>query len=149
MTCACYGEDIIEGHSHICDDDSLDCFTKSCCTFSSCFIVMFMSSYFPIKFPYDIEEEYSTEEFESRDFHEKYNSEREEDTQYRSTCHSPKYSFFPYFWWEIFCCHSYEDSIITAHHEIYEDDIEKCKCSCTRKKMSKIGRKCFKHREKL
>ncbi len=84
---------------------------------------MFVRSDLSIKFPYNIEEEYSTEELESRDLHEKYDSEREEDAEYCGSCNSPKYSFFPHLGREIFRCHTDEDGIITTHHEVDEDDI--------------------------
>ncbi len=131
MTCSRNSEDIIEGHSYISDDDSLDCCRERICFFSM-FIMVFVSANFSIKFPYNIEEKYRSEEFESRNFHEPNSTKRENNSQNSRSCNSPKYCLFSCSSREFLCCHAYENGIVTAHNEIDEYNIEKCKntCSC-------------------
>jgi hypothetical protein len=108
--------------------------------------MMFVSADLSIKFPDDIEEQYRSEELESRDLQEKYHPERKNNTQKCRTSDSPEDRFFPKFWREVFGRHTDEDSVIPAHHEIDEDDVHERKCPCRSKQMEKI---CFESREKF
>ena len=85
---------------------------------------MFIRTDLAIELPYDIEEEYRTEEFETRNLKQKYYSEWKNNTEYRRASNSPEDSFLTYFWGEIRRCHTYEDGIISAHDQIDEYDIE-------------------------
>ncbi len=145
MTCSCYGEDIVEWHGYISDDDRLDSCPKCCSSFFS-FFMMLVRSDLSVELPYHIEEEDGTEELESRYLHEPDNPERKYNTQNRSTSHSPKYRFFSFCSLEFLRCHPDQDSIVTAHHEVDHDDVEECKCSCRGEEMSKVRSKGFKHR---
>ncbi len=143
MTRSGYGEDIIEAHSHICDDDGL--YRRLKCRgirTPSMFIMVLTRTYLTIKFPYYVEEEYRAQELEPRYREEKYDSERKNNTQYRRTCYSPEYGFFPQFWREIFGRHTDEDSIISAHDEVDEDDIQECECTCRGENMEKVRFEC-------
>ena len=106
-----------------------------------------MSSDLTIELPYDIEKENSSEEFESWYLHEPDDSEREYDTEHSSTSYSPEYCLLAISSSELLGRHPNEDSIISTHDEVDEDDIEKSKCSCAREYVSKISRKSIKHRE--
>ena len=75
MTGTCYSEDIIETHSDISDDDRLYSSFESGSSFSSSMFIMFIRTDLSIEFPYDIEEEYCTKEFETRNLKQKYYSE--------------------------------------------------------------------------
>jgi hypothetical protein len=108
----------------------------------------FVGADLTIELPDDIEEEDGAEELESRDLHEVYDPEGKYDTEDRCPEDSPEDGFFLEFWWEIFCCHTDEDSIIPAHHDIDENDIEKSKCACRGENMLKIREKCIKHRKR-
>lgn len=129
MTCSCDREDIIEGHSNISDNYRLDGCREGISFFSSFFMV-FVSTDFTIKLPYDIEEEDSTEEFESWNLHEPYRPKWEDDSENGCSCYSPEYCFGSFSSLEFFGCHTDEDSIISTHHEVYEDDIEEREESC-------------------
>ena len=98
MTGTCYSEDIIETHSDISDDDRLYCSFESGSSFSSSMFIMFIRTDLSIEFPYDIEEEYRTEEFETRNLKQKYYSEWKNNTEYRRASNSPEDSFLTYFW---------------------------------------------------
>lgn len=148
MTCSGNREDVIEWHRDIRDDDGLDSSFKGGSRLSSSMFGMFTRAYLTIKFPYHIEKEDGTEKFETRNFQEKDNAKGKNDTKDSGSCDSPKNRFFSHCWRQIFCCHAYEDSIISAHDEIYEDDIEEGKCSGRCEKMSKIDSKSIKHRKK-
>jgi len=74
MTGSSYGEDIVETHRDICDNNGLDGSPESDSSYFSFFMV-FMGSNLSVEFPYDIEEEYSTHEFESWNLHEPYDPE--------------------------------------------------------------------------
>ena len=114
-------EDIIEGHSDISNNNSFDGCRKSCSS-SSSLVMCFVSSDFSIELPYDIEEEDCTEEFETWNLEEKYDSERKNYSQYGGTCHSPEYCLLFESWWKIFRCHTDEDRIVSTHDEVDEDD---------------------------
>lgn len=137
MTCTCNCEDIVERHCDICDDNGFDSFTESCCCLSS-FFVMLMCAYLAVELPYDVEEEYRTEELESRNLEEEYYPKWEYDTEDRCTSYSPKYCFFAHLGREILGCHTYEDGIISTHDKVDEDDIEQCKSTCRGKKMHEV-----------
>lgn len=141
MTGTCDSEDIIERHGDVSDDDRLDSLTESCCWFST-FFVVFMCAYLTVELPYDVEEEYCSEELESWYLHEEDNSEWEYDTQYRCTCHSPEYRLASEFWGEVLGCHTDEDGIVSTHDEVDEDDVEQCKCSCRSEKMHEVWLQC-------
>lgn len=132
MTRTCDGEDIIQRHGDIGDDDSLDRSTK-CRRTATMFLMMLARTDLTIELPYDVEEEDSTEELESRYLEEEYDPQWEYDTENCSTCDSPEYCFSSEFWREFLCRHTDEDSIITAHDEVDEDDIEQRECSCCSK----------------
>ena len=83
-----------------------------------------MSSDLSVELPYYVEEEYGTEELESRYLHEPYDSERKYDTEDRRTSNSPEYRLFAIGSSEPLGCHTDEDRIVTTHHEIYHDDVE-------------------------
>lgn len=140
MTGTCYGEDVIQWHSDISDDDRLDRRAK-CTRTRSMLFMMLARTYLTIELPYDIEEEDGTEELESRYLEEKYDPQWEYDTEYCSTGDSPEYGFSPEFWWEFLCRHTDEDGIVTTHDEVYEDDIEQCKSSCRSEEVKKISLK--------
>ena len=99
-----------------------------------------------IELPDNIEEEDGSEEFESRNLEEQYHSEWEYDTQDCRTRHSPEDSFLAYFLREFLGRHPDEYSIIPAHDEVDEDDIEKCEYSCRREEKREIW---FDEREKF
>ena len=110
---------------------------------------MFIRTDLSIEFPYDIEEEYRTEEFETRNLKQKYYSEWKNNTEYRRASNSPEDSFLTYFWREILRCHTYEDGIISAHDQIDEYDIKQSKYSCRSEEMKKVGRKSIEHKSFL
>lgn len=85
---------------------------------------MFMSSDLSVELPYYIQEQYSPEELESRYLHEPYDSEGENNTENSGASNSPKYGFFTICSLEFFGCHTDEDSIVSAHHEVDHDDIQ-------------------------
>lgn len=146
MTRSRYGEDIVEWHSDISDDNCLDCFHEAVSSFLS-FFLMLMGSNLSVEFPYDIEKEYCSEEFQSRNFHKKNDPKRKNNTKDRCPRHSPEYCLFSLSSLELLGCHTYKNGIIATHDEVDEDDIEESKCSCTREYMSKISRESIKHRE--
>lgn len=125
MTCSCYCEDIVEAHRHIGYYDGLYRCPESRSSLLA-FFMMLIGSDLTIELPYYIEEEYGSEELESRYLHEPYNTKREYDTQYSSTSYSVEYSLFAISTSESLGRHTDEDSVVTTHHEVYEDDIEKC-----------------------
>ncbi len=149
MTRSCYSKDIVETHSDIGNDDSLDGSLEGGCSLSSSMFGVLTRTYLTIELPYYIEEKYRPEEFESRDLEEKYDAQWEYDTEYRRTCDSPEYCLFLEFGREIFRRHTDEYSIISAHDEIDEDDIEEGECTCGGEKMKKVRREGVKHKEKL
>lgn len=130
MARSCNRKDIIEWHDDISNDDHLERF-KECIGISSMFIMMFTRAYLTVELPYNVEEEYCPEELESWDFEEEYDSEWKYNTEDSSSCHSPEYCFSAECRRELFGGHTDEDGIITTHHDIDEDDIEKGKESCT------------------
>lgn len=137
MTCTCDSEDIVERHRDICDDNRLDRSHK-CIRIGTVFFMMLARADLTIKLPYDIEEEYSPEELESRYLEEKYDSEWEDDTEDCRTCYSPKYRFFSQSWCKFLCRHTDQYSVVSTHDEVDEDDIEECKCSCRSKNMHEV-----------
>ncbi len=150
MAGSCDCEYVIEWHRDISDDDRLDSCTIVRSAISCSLFVMLMSPYLSIELPYHIEEEYRSEELKSRNLEEKYDPEGKYDTEDRRTCYSPKYCFFSHFWREIFGRHTDEDSIVSAHDEVDEDDIEQSECSCRSEEMEKIwfeSREKFEHKE--
>lgn len=111
-------------------------------------IMMLMDTDLAVELPHYIEEKYSSEELESRYLHQKYDSKREYDTEYRRARYPPEYCLLAEFWWEIFRCHTDQDSIVSAHHEVDEDDVEERKCTCRSEEVSKVSfeeRKEFRH----
>lgn len=127
---SCYRENIVETHSDIGYDDRLDCRGECCCRILASFFMVFVCTDLSVELPYHVEEEYRSEEFETRNLEEKYDSEWEDDTKNGCTSNSPKYCLLSHLWGEIFGCHPDKDSIISAHDEVDEDDIEECKSSC-------------------
>lgn len=139
MACSSDREDIVERHSHISNDDSLDGGSEGICFFSSLF-VMFVSANLTIELPYDIEKQEGSEEFESWNLHEPDGSEGEKYSKNRRTCNSPENRFLAFRSLKFFRCHADEDRIVSTHDEVDEDDIEQREESRGSKKMSKIGR---------
>lgn len=147
MTCSCNCQDVIQWHHDICDDNHLQCFEKVVCTSSMTFIMMFTGTYFTIKLPDNVEKQERSEKFKPRNLEEKDNTKGECDTENSSSNHSPKYCFTTKLGRELLGCHTDEDSIISTHHDIDENDIEKRKESGTRCESGEIGRKGFEHSE--
>ena len=149
MTRSSDGENIIEGHSDISDDDRFDsCWERT--RVSTSLFVMFTRTDLTVELPYHIEEQDRTEELESRNLEEKYDSEGEDDTQNRRTCDSPEDCFFLELWREFLCCHPDEDRIVPTHDEIDEDDIEEGECSCCGEEVCEVALELwykFEHRE--
>lgn len=137
MTCSCNGEDIIERHGNISDDDGFDSGTESICFFSS-FFLMFMSTNLTIELPYDVEKEDSAEEFESWNLHEPDGTKRKNNSKDCCTSNSPENRFLAFRSLEFLRCHPNENSIISTHDEIDEDDVQEGEKSCRSKKMSKV-----------
>lgn len=102
-----------------------------------------------IKLPYDIQKEYCSEEFESRYLKEEYNSKWKYNTEDGCTGNSPKYSLFSKFMRKILRRHTDKDSIITTHHEIDKDDIEKGKCTRRCEEMHEVSGESVEHTWKL
>jgi hypothetical protein len=100
--------------------------------------MMLVCSDFSIKFPYNIQKKEGPEEFESRNLEEPYCTEGEKNTKYGSTSNSPKDCLFSFCTFKILCRHPDEDSIVSTHDEVDEDDVEEGKSSCRSKNMSKI-----------
>ena len=101
--------------------------------------MMLTRSDFSVKFPYHIEEEDGSEELESWDLEEKYDSEREDDTEDGGTSNSPEDGFLSYLGRELLRRHTDEDSVISTHDEVDEDDIEERESACCREKVSEVG----------
>ena len=146
MTSTSDCENIVEWHSNISDDDGLDSFAESCCRLAM-FSSTLMRAYLSVELPYNIEEEYGSEELESWYLEEEYYPKWEYDAQDSGTSDSAEYGFFAHLWWEVLGCHTDEDSVISTHDEVDEDDIEQCECTCRGKKMSKVCWECIKHSE--
>ncbi len=141
-------EDIIETHGYICENNRLDGSPEILCPRGSLFM-MFTCSYLTVEFPYDIEEEECTEEFEAWNLEEVYDSQGEYNTEYRCSCDSPEDGFFSEFRCELLCCHPDKDRIVPTHDEIDEDDVQESKSTCRGEEMSKITLKWsneFEHR---
>lgn len=139
MTGSCDSEDIIEAHSDIGDDDRLYSHLERSSSCSSSMFRVFTRPYLTIEFPYDIEEEDSTEELESRNLEEKYDSEGEYDTQYRRSGDSPHDCFLLELWREVLGRHTDEDRIVPTHDEIDEDDVEQCESPCRSEEVSEVA----------
>ncbi len=132
VTCPGNGENIVEWHGNIGDDDHLYCCSEIAGLTGMFVIVVFACANLAVEFPDDIEEKYGSEEFESRDLKEDDDSHREDDSECCSSGNSPENCFFSLFGWEIFRCHTYEDCIVPAHNEIDHDDVEEGKPGCRR-----------------
>ena len=137
MAGSCYSQDIIEAHSDIGDDDRLYG-SHECISSLGSLFMMFIRSYLTVELPYHIEEEECSEELEPWNLEEKYDSKWEYDTENCRSCHSPEYCPFPFYSLELLRRHTDEDSIISAHDEIDEDDIEQGECSCRSEEMEKV-----------
>ncbi len=72
---SCYRENIVETHSDIGYDDRLDCRGECCCRILASFFMVFVCTDLSVELPYHVEEEYRSEEFETRNLEEKYDSE--------------------------------------------------------------------------
>lgn len=142
VACSGNGEDIVERHGNISDDDGLDGSTESICFFSS-FFLMFMSTNLAIELPYNIEKKHRTEEFESWNLHEPDGTKRKNNSKDCCTSNSPKDCLFAFRSLEFLRGHSDKDSIVSAHDEIDEDDVQESKKSCGCKKMSKVRREAW------
>lgn len=138
MACSCNPEHIVEAHCHISDDDHLDSRSEVRRISCNIFCMMLTGTNLAIELPDDIEQEYRSEEFESRNLEEKYDSEWEYDTKDRRTSHSPEDCFLTYCWGEFLGCHTDEDGIISTHDEVDEDDIEQCECSGCCEEMGEV-----------
>lgn len=148
MTGTSNSEYIIQWHDNISNNNHLERFEKIV-RVSSMLFVMFSCSYFTIEFPYYIEKEYRTKEFEPRDFEEEYDSKWERDTKDGSTNHSPENSFAAKLRGEFFGGHSDKNRIVSTHHNIDKDDIEEGKESSTGWECQEVSGQCIKHRIKL
>lgn len=141
MTGSGDGEHVIEGHRDIGDDDHLHGCPEGISTRVVFVFMVFRGTDLAVELPDDIEEEDGSEELEAWDLQEKDDTEREDDTQDRSTRDSPEDRFFPSSSLELLRSHPDEDRVITAHHEVDDDDIEESKGSCTREDMSEVAHK--------
>ena len=88
---------------------------------------MLVGSDLSVELPYYIEEEYSSEELESRYLHEPDDSEWENDTENSGSSNSPEYRLFAISSSESLGRHTDEDSVVSTHHEIDHDDIQQSK----------------------
>lgn len=149
MTGSGNSEDIVQWHRDISDDDRPDR-SREGARASISLLMMLTRSDFSVKFPYHIEEEDGSEELESWDLEEKYDSEREDDTEDGGTSNSPEDGFLSYLGRELLRRHTDEDSVISTHDEVDEDDIEERESACCREKVSEVGLELwneFEHRE--
>ena len=146
MARSCYSQDIIEAHSDIGDDDRLYG-SHECISSLGSLFMMFIRSYLTVELPYHIEEEECSEELEPWNLEEKYDSKWEYDTENCRSCHSPEYCPFPFYSLELLRRHTDEDSIISAHDEVDEDDIKQGECSCRSEEVSEVRRESIEHSE--
>lgn len=141
-------EDIIETHGEIRYDNRPYSCHKPCLFGIDMMFFTIWHTEFSIEFPHDIEKEDSSCELYSHKREEKYRKKCENNTENGCQGDSEENSFFSLCPLEFPGRHPDQNRIVPTHHDIDEDDIQKCQCTMSRKEVQKLREEKF-HKKRL